>query len=67
MMVLSDFVIVGIRGGDITDDGLYLGNLNTDNLEKVLHTDLISKIRDEFSNFTPEVCKNCQFYIPVLK
>lgn len=54
------------QGGDITDDGLYLGNLNTDNLEKVLNTDLISKIRDEFSNFTPEVCKNCQFYIPTV-
>ena len=40
--------------------------MNTDSLDKVLHTDLISKIRDEFSDLTPEVCKNCQFYIPTV-
>lgn len=52
------------QGGDITNDGLYLGNLNSEPLDKILQSHLISKIRNEFSNSTPDVCKNCQFYIP---
>ena len=52
------------QGGDITNDGLYLGNLNIHSLDKVLKSHKISEIREEFSKRTPEVCQNCQFYIP---
>ena len=56
------------QGGNIELDGLYLGNLNSNNLDEILNNSLIKKIREEFGNFTPDVCKNCQFYIPsVLK
>ena len=54
------------QGGDITDDGLYLGNLNEKTLDSILKDEKVEKIRKNFSNNKPSVCGNCQFYIPTV-
>ena len=54
------------QGGNIEEDGLYLGNLNNSNLREILNLKIIKDIRDGFSKLTPNVCKNCQFYIPTI-
>ena len=54
------------QGGDITNDGLYLGNLNESNLTEILESPVIKNIRENFSTQKPPVCNNCQFYIPTV-
>ena len=54
------------QGGDIEKDGLFLGNLNDESLENILNLKRVKEIRDNFSKLTPNVCKNCQFYIPTV-
>ena len=54
------------QGGDITNDGLYLGNLNEINLTEILESPAIKNIRENFSAQKPPVCNNCQFYIPTV-
>lgn len=54
------------KGGNITKDGLYLGNLNEKNLKEILESHLTKQIRENFSAEKPPVCKNCQFYIPTV-
>jgi MoaA/NifB/PqqE/SkfB family radical SAM enzyme len=50
--------------GDITKDGLYLGNLNENELHHILKNKIISEIRDNFHKKIPNVCSKCKFYIP---
>ena len=54
------------QGGDITKDGLFIGNLNQKDLYEVLKSKEINKIRENFSTDKPIVCSNCQFYIPTI-
>ncbi len=54
------------QGGDITQDGLYIGNLNNLDLDKILGSQLIKRVRNEFGSNKPPVCSNCQFYIPTV-
>lgn len=54
------------QGGDITKDGLYVGNLNQSDLSEILNNKIISEIRDNFASNKPSVCNNCQFYIPTV-
>ena len=54
------------QGGDITQDGLYLGNLNNQKLSSILDSNLVEEIRSNFSSKKPAVCNNCQFYIPTI-
>ena len=54
------------QGGDISKDGLYLGNLNEINLEEILIKNQIRELRNNFRKNKPEVCKKCKFYIPTV-
>lgn len=54
------------QGGDINQDGLFLGNLNNQKLNSILESSLVKEIRENFSTKKPSVCNNCQFYIPTV-
>ena len=43
------------QGGDITNDGLYLGNLNESNLTEILESPVIKNIRENFSTQNPSL------------